>query len=75
MSVPIATTPVAKLRVKYGEETFVEAQVDATGKILTFELPAKDSFKYTFRWTERDSGKGFDFEQIEDAIALARLDH
>jgi hypothetical protein len=50
---------------------FDETDADIEGgKEVTFAMRAKDSFKYTFRWTERDSGKSFVFDDVQHGIRV-----
>lgn len=61
------TPPVKLCEVIVGERTF-PAKLDETGTKLEFELPAKEAFKYTFRWTERE--KEFKYDDVQYAVKV-----
>lgn len=59
--------PVKRCEVTIGERAF-EAKLDASGTKLEFEHTAKEGFKYTFRWTERE--KEFKYDDVQYAVRV-----
>ena len=59
--------PVKRCEVTIGERAF-EAKLDASGTKLEFEHTAKEAFKYTFRWTERE--KEFKYDDVQYAVRV-----
>jgi hypothetical protein len=55
---------------KQPEPIKIEATVDATGKIATFSTPsaATESFKYGFRWVERDNQ--FKYNDVQHTVRV-----
>ena len=49
-----------------------DARIDATGRKATFVLPATQGFKYTFLWTERDSGQDFQYDDVQHHVRVVR---
>ena len=69
--------PVKYLKVKTdriigenGEVEIVEAEVDDTGKQVTFNMSANEPFKYTFMWTELESGKDFEYGDVQHSVRV-----
>ncbi len=58
---------VKRCEVTIGERTF-DAKLDASGTKLEFEHTAKEGFKYTFRWTERE--KEFNYDDVQYAVRV-----
>lgn len=52
------------------EPETIEAKIDNTGRQLTFDLEAVQGFKYTFVWTERDSGQDFEYDDVQHSIRV-----
>ena len=48
----------------------LDATIDETGKVLTFKLKADEAFKYTFHWTVRESGKDFEFDDVQHSVQV-----
>lgn len=69
-------TPVKQLIVKFGHpsndkiERKVAAKVDETGKNITFELEASEGVKYTFVWTKDNSGKDFEYGDVQHNVRV-----
>ncbi|MSU26300.1 MAG: hypothetical protein EXS27_00075 [Pedosphaera sp.] len=59
--------PVKRCEVSIGERAF-DAKLDASGTKLEFEHTAKEAFKYTFRWTERE--KEFKYDDVQYGVRV-----
>jgi len=61
------TPPVKRCEVIIGDST-TDAKLDETGTRLQFEFTAKEAFKYTFRWTERE--QAFKYDDVQYAVKV-----
>lgn len=50
------------------DEVEIDAQVDASGTKVSFELTAEQALKYTFKWTERE--KNYQYEDVQYAVKV-----
>ena len=55
------------MKVMIGDQT-IDAQVDESGKNLTFTRVAEKDFKYTFHWTEGGSGESFEYDDVQHSV-------
>ncbi|MFP6657577.1 MAG: hypothetical protein VB853_05310 [Pirellulales bacterium] len=60
---------VKRVQVKMGKTSF-DADIDETGQNVSFDVTADESVKYTFRWTERGSGKDFVYDGVQHSIRV-----
>lgn len=61
------TPAVKRCEVIIGDKA-TDAKLDETGTKLEFEYTAKEAFKYTFRWTERE--KDFQYDDVQYAVKV-----
>jgi hypothetical protein len=61
---------VKRMRVTFGENETIEADIDETGKNLSFSRVAEKGFKYTFHWTEDGSGKSFEYDDVQHSVRV-----
>jgi hypothetical protein len=64
-------TEDAKPLAKEDAPPAVRAKVSNGGKTLTFNLPAPDSFKYTFRWTKKAGEKEFHYDDVQHFVRVS----
>ncbi len=63
-------TPVKSLQVRIGDKQ-IDAVQEGDNRHWTFrEDKVKQSFKYTFHWTEGVSGQNFEYDDVEHAIEV-----
>jgi hypothetical protein len=58
---------VGKLGVIHGDQR-IDIDAGETNRDVSFALTADHNFNYTFEWTEGDSGKRFQFKDVEYSI-------
>ncbi len=58
---------VRKLDVVYGDDR-LEAEVSKSGQNVSFSMTAKQNTTYAFEWTEGESGKSYQFQDVEYSI-------
>lgn len=63
--------PVRKLGVVYGDKR-IDADITDSGRGISFSLTADSSFAYTFEWTEGESGKSFQYQDVEYSVRVVR---
>jgi hypothetical protein len=63
--------PVGQLGVVYGDKR-IDADITDSGRGISFSLTADLSFAYTFEWTEGESGKSFQFPDVEYSVRVVR---
>ncbi len=65
-------TAVKRFEVKTDREGAdpIVVEKDATGKNLTFSTTADEPFKYTFRWVEDESGRAFEFDDVQYGVRV-----
>lgn len=61
---------VERLQVKAGEE-WIDADVAQGGTNVSFHLTADQPFNYTFRWTEQESGRSFEFDDVQYRVRVS----
>jgi hypothetical protein len=63
---------ITTFRQSAGEtkEQTIEADVDASGKNITFAVTADKAFKYTFHWTESESGQDFEYGDVRHSVRV-----
>jgi len=61
------TPAIRALDVIVGEQKF-PATISEDGLVATFEIPANETFKYTFHWTEKDHG--FEYDDIQHIVRV-----
>jgi hypothetical protein len=61
------TPAIRALDVIVGEQKF-PATISEDGLVATFEIPADETFKYTFHWTEKDHG--FEYDDIQHIVRV-----
>ena len=60
---------VKRLEVRADDRT-LEATLDENGERAAFALRADDAFKYTFHWTERESGQDFEYDDVQYTVRV-----
>jgi len=63
-------TKVKSMQVRIGEDEKIDAEVSEDGKIITFTRKADKAFNYTFQWTEGESGKNFEYRDVQNNIRV-----
>jgi hypothetical protein len=58
---------IRALDVIKGENKFA-ATISEGGLVATFEIPADETFKYTFHWTEKDHG--FEYDDLQHIVRV-----
>ena len=63
-------TKVKSMQVRIGEDEKIDAEVSEDGKIITFTKKADKAFNYAFQWTEGESGKNFEYRDVQNNIRV-----
>ena len=63
-------TKVKSMQVRIGEDEKIDAEVSEDGKLITFTRKADKAFNYTFQWTEGESGKNFEYRDVQNNIRV-----
>ncbi|NCG27733.1 MAG: hypothetical protein GWP42_09345 [Verrucomicrobiales bacterium] len=63
-------TKVKAMQVRIGEDETINAEISENGKIITFSRKADKAFNYVFQWTEGQSGKNFEYGDVQNNIRL-----
>ena len=63
-------TKVKSMQVRIAEDEKIDAEVSEDGKIITFTRKADKAFNYTFQWTEGESGKNFEYRDVQNNIRV-----
>ncbi len=63
-------TKVKSMQVRIGEDEKIDAKVSEDGKIITFTKKADKAFNYAFQWTEGESGKNFEYRDVQNNIRV-----
>ena len=63
-------TKVKSMQVRVGEDEKIDAEVSEDGKIITFARKADKAFNYSFQWIEGESGKDFEYGDVQNNIRV-----
>ncbi len=63
-------TKVKAMQVRVGEDEKIDAEVSEDGKVITFARKADKAFNYSFQWTEGESGKDFEYGDVQNNIRV-----
>ncbi len=63
-------TKVKSMQVRVGEDEKIDAEVSEDGKVITFARKADKAFNYSFQWTEGESGKDFEYGDVQNNIRV-----
>ncbi|MDE0571066.1 MAG: hypothetical protein OSB44_10315 [Verrucomicrobiales bacterium] len=63
-------TKVKAMQVKVGEDETIDAEVSQGGKLITFTRKADKAFNYAFQWIEGESGKDFEYGDVQNNIRV-----
>ncbi|MEE3176901.1 MAG: hypothetical protein VX269_06085, partial [Verrucomicrobiota bacterium] len=63
-------TKVKSMQIRIGEDEKIDAEVSEDGKIITFTKKADKAFNYAFQWTEGESGKNFEYRDVQNNIRV-----
>ena len=63
-------TKVTAMQVKVGEDETIDAEISENGKLITFSRKADKAFNYAFKWTEGESGKNFEYGDVQNNIRV-----
>ena len=63
-------TKVKAMQVRIGEDETIDAEISENGKIITFSRKADKAFNYVFQWTEGESGKNFEYGDVQNNIRV-----
>ena len=58
------------MEVRIGEEEKINADVSEDGKTISFSKMANEAFNYSFLWTEGESGKNFEYVDVQNSIKV-----
>jgi len=64
------TSKVKAMQVRVGEDEKIDAEVSGEGKVITFSRKADKAFNYAFQWTEGESGKNFEYGDVQNSIRV-----
>ena len=65
-----SSSKVKAMEVRIGEEEKLNAEISDDGKIITFSKKADKAFNYSFLWTEGQSGKNFQYVDVQNSIKV-----
>ena len=65
-----SSSKVKAMEVRIGEEEKLNAEISDNGKTITFSKKADKAFNYSFLWTEGQSGKDFQFVDVQNSIKV-----
>jgi hypothetical protein len=63
-------TKVKAMQVRIGEDETIDAEISENGKLITFSRKADKAFNYAFQWTEGESGKDFEYGDVQNNIRV-----
>jgi hypothetical protein len=63
-------TKVKSMQVRVGEDEKIDAEVSEDGKVITFARKADKAFNYSFQWIEGESGKDFEYGDVQNNIRV-----
>ncbi|MDA7681965.1 hypothetical protein N8603_06240 [Verrucomicrobiales bacterium] len=63
-------TKVKAMEVRIGEEETINAAISEDGKLITFTKKADQAFNYSFLWTEGESGKDFQYVDVQNSVKV-----
>jgi hypothetical protein len=63
-------TKVKAMQVRVGEDETIDAEISENGKLITFSRKADKAFNYAFQWTEGESGKDFEYGDVQNNIRV-----
>ena len=63
-------TKVKAMEVRIGEEETINAVISEDGKLITFTKKADQAFNYSFLWTEGESGKDFQYIDVQNSVKV-----
>ena len=65
-----SSSKVKAMEVRIGEEEKLNAEISDDGKTITFSKKADKAFNYSFLWTEGQSGKDFQYVDVQNSIKV-----
>ena len=65
-----SSSKVKAMEVRIGEEEKLNAEISDDGKTITFSKKADKAFNYSFLWTEGQSGKNFQYVDVQNSIKV-----
>ena len=65
-----SSSKVKAMEVRIGEEEKLNAEISDNGKTITFSKKADKAFNYSFLWTEGQSGKDFQYVDVQNSIKV-----
>ena len=65
-----SSSKVKAMEVRIGEEEKLNAAISDDGKTITFSKKADKAFNYSFLWTEGQSGKDFQYVDVQNSIKV-----
>ena len=65
-----SSSKVKAMEVRIGEEEKLNAEISDDGKTITFSKKADKAFNYSFLWTEGQSGKDFQYVDVQNSIEV-----
>ena len=63
-------TKVKAMEVRIDEEETINAVISEDGKLITFTKKADQAFNYSFLWTEGESGKDFQYIDVQNSVKV-----
>lgn len=65
-----SSSKVKAMEVRIGEEEKLNAEISDDSKTITFSKKADKAFNYSFLWTEGQSGKDFQYVDVQNSIKV-----
>ena len=65
-----SSSKVKAMEVRIGEKEKLNAEISDDGKTITFSKKADKAFNYSFLWTEGQSGKDFQYVDVQNSIKV-----
>ena len=65
-----SSSKVKAMEVRIEEEEKLNAEISDDGKTITFSKKADKAFNYSFLWTEGQSGKDFQYVDVQNSIKV-----
>lgn len=65
-----SSSKVKAMEVRIGEEEKLNAEISDDGKTIIFSKKADKAFNYSFLWTEGQSGKDFQYVDVQNSIKV-----
>ena len=65
-----SSSKVKAMEVRIGEEEKLNAEISDDGRTITFSKKADKAFNYSFLWTEGQSGKDFQYVDVQNSIKV-----